>query len=964
MSDLIGKRIGTYHLKRRIASGASADVYLGVHAVLGRENAIKISRTRLSAQEGATFLEEARLISSKLSHPTHPNIVDIVDAGLEEDPAAQKVIPYIVMEYASRGSILNLHRQGSILPAETIISYVKQIAEALEYAHTHGVVHRDVKPANILVADDGRLLLSDFGIAVTMQTASQQGLPAIGTVGYIAPEQLNGHPEPASDQYSLAIIVYEWFCEKRPFEGSIEQICEQHLHTPPPPLSWKVNIRSRAEEAVMKALAKDPTQRFASVVDFARALELAYQEDPFVRALEIAHQEDSQRRLILSNPPSSSPPRVAWANVTTPSSSTEVIPDLVISGKAKDSAWSKFKSQFQCDFEILFASTHLFFHWLGLIIIILSASVLSGPLNWGDMWLWTSVTAGIVFFIYVAALRMLLIFPMALLLAIYWGYTGSIFISWFIPHIYNVNVAWYVTAALCCSCLVLYRSKTKYDYEKFRKNKESVIISILGEENMQNSSIGDASSPGSSSPNDRPSLIEPSGGTATKVVESAVSLAIPLLSPVTGSNSLDLDSTVVKKASQPASPKRVSEAPDPQVSSERVSEAPDPQVSSERVSEASDPIADPEASSEAADQIADPDTPEHVADSPEATPSSAASGFGPGVHYPSTSAPAEAGDRDKKSFYISFIKSDESHARFVGSLLGEDAHFPPEDFRGLNFKKHFRDAFDRAIRIIIILSPAYLNALHEKDPEFVRPFMHNIKKSSFLLICVQICGNEFDRLLANAAKLINIAGDDPSIAHAKITAALNNQGVTIDSESFSSGKTTLGASDKVSPSVSFLNRSTSRRIEIFVSYSHKDKALKEELSEHFGVLKREKVIMWQDGEISAGRDWRREINDHLENAAIILLLVTKSFLNSEFCYSIEMTRAIERHNRNEARVIPIILSPSDWKETDMVKLQALPRGAEPISDWGDRDSAFFHVVDEVRKVIKQIADEVSDQDLR
>src|SRR5207248_7886612 len=136
-------------------------------------------------------------------------------------------------------------------------------ASALEHAHTYGIIHRDVKPENILVAHNGDLLLSDFGIAVQARGVSNQRTEqALGTIAYIAPEQLLGQSLPASDQYALAILVYEWLCGQRPFQGSVVDIRDQHLNRPPPPLT---TVSPYIANIVMRALAKDPEQRFKTV---------------------------------------------------------------------------------------------------------------------------------------------------------------------------------------------------------------------------------------------------------------------------------------------------------------------------------------------------------------------------------------------------------------------------------------------------------------------------------------------------------------------------------------------------------------------------------------------------------------------------------------------------------------------------------------------------------------------------
>lgn len=145
-------------------------------------------------------------------------------------------------------------------------------------------------------------------------------------------------------------------------------------------------------------------------------------------------------------------------------------------------------------------------------------------------------------------------------------------------------------------------------------------------------------------------------------------------------------------------------------------------------------------------------------------------------------------------------------------------------------------------------------------------------------------------------------------------------------------------------------------IEIFISYSHKDEALREELEKHLTILKRQRLITyWHDHKITAGAEWSREIKTHLTTAQIILLLISPDFMASHYCYSIEMKHAMERHERGEARVIPIILRPVYWREAPFSKLQALPLNGKPSTQWTSkygRDKAFVEVTVGIREAIK------------
>jgi len=143
--------------------------------------------------------------------------------------------------------------------------------------------------------------------------------------------------------------------------------------------------------------------------------------------------------------------------------------------------------------------------------------------------------------------------------------------------------------------------------------------------------------------------------------------------------------------------------------------------------------------------------------------------------------------------------------------------------------------------------------------------------------------------------------------------------------------------------------------EVFISYSHQDQALRQKLDNHLSNLKRQKIITsWYDGEITAGTNWRSQIMQHLNSAQIILLLISDDFMASDFCYSIEMNRAIARHDANQARVIPIILRPVDWTGAPFEKIQALPTRGKPVTTWPDRDQAFFDVVKGIRRAIDDL----------
>ncbi len=270
MSDYIGLKLGNYHIVRLIGRGGFAHVYQGEHIYLKTPAAIKVLNMHLMNDVLEKFLHEARIIALL----EHPHIVRVLEFGVEG------ITPFLVMNYAKNGTLRQRYPKKSTVPWTNIISYTKQVADALQYAHDHGVIHRDIKPENMLLDKNRQIQLSDFGLAVIAQNIHVAPRSSAGTTAYMAPEQLQGQPCRASDQYALAIVVYEWLCGSVPFSGSEREVTIQHLYSPPPSLHSKVlNITPAIEQVIMKALAKDPQARFATVQEFALALEQAAPAD-------------------------------------------------------------------------------------------------------------------------------------------------------------------------------------------------------------------------------------------------------------------------------------------------------------------------------------------------------------------------------------------------------------------------------------------------------------------------------------------------------------------------------------------------------------------------------------------------------------------------------------------------------------------------------------------------------------
>jgi len=277
MAARIGQQLGNYRLVLLLGQGGFAQVYLGEHVYLQSPAALKVLHRVLTDEDADDFLKEART----LVRLSHPHIVRVLDFAIAEGT------PFLVMEYAPHGTLRQRHPKGTHLLPETIVPYVQQVASALQYAHDQQLIHRDVKPENMLLGAREEVLLSDFGLAIlTPHSLSSAGTEPMerslaGTTPYLAPEQLRGKARPASDQYALGVVVYEWLCGTPPFRGPFLEIAVQHVSVPPPSMREHVpDLTTAIEEVVLRALAKEPEARWASVQEFADALARACQAPP------------------------------------------------------------------------------------------------------------------------------------------------------------------------------------------------------------------------------------------------------------------------------------------------------------------------------------------------------------------------------------------------------------------------------------------------------------------------------------------------------------------------------------------------------------------------------------------------------------------------------------------------------------------------------------------------------------
>lgn len=259
---------GRYRLSRRLGEGGMAIVFLGHDLLLGRDVAVKTLRPQFAADPGlrARFEREARAAASL----SHPNIIDVYDVG-EADGA-----PFIVMELVRGQSLKEIIAAEAPFHPDDVAELLGQIGAALDHAHGRGYVHRDVKPANILVDGHGRARVADFGIAKSLADAelTEHGV-GFGTAAYVSPEQAAGlMATPASDVYSAGVMVYEMLTGTLPFHAETPiGLAMRHVHDAPPPPSRRVpSLGPHVDAVVLRALEKDPTRRWPSVAAFAQAL--------------------------------------------------------------------------------------------------------------------------------------------------------------------------------------------------------------------------------------------------------------------------------------------------------------------------------------------------------------------------------------------------------------------------------------------------------------------------------------------------------------------------------------------------------------------------------------------------------------------------------------------------------------------------------------------------------------------
>jgi serine/threonine-protein kinase len=248
-----------YVIRRKLGSGGMADVYLAEDQELGRRVALKLLNERHAADE--QFVERFRREAQSAAGLNHPNIVSVFDRGRAEGTY------YIAMEYLDGRTLKELLVRNGPTPVPIAIDYARQILGALAFAHRNGIIHRDIKPHNIVVGRDGRLKVTDFGIARSGASQMTETGSIVGTAQYLSPEQARGAPvDPRSDLYSLGIVLYEMLTGKVPFTGDTPvEIAMKHLsQVPEPPSKLRSQVPHDLDAVVMRAIAKDPEQRYGN----------------------------------------------------------------------------------------------------------------------------------------------------------------------------------------------------------------------------------------------------------------------------------------------------------------------------------------------------------------------------------------------------------------------------------------------------------------------------------------------------------------------------------------------------------------------------------------------------------------------------------------------------------------------------------------------------------------------------
>jgi serine/threonine protein kinase/ligand-binding sensor domain-containing protein len=300
MADLIGQNLGPYRILEQIGRGGMATVYKAFQPSMNRDVAVKVLPPHF--MQDPSFAERFEREAHTVARLEHPHILPVHDYGKAEDGTT-----YIVMRYVKAGTLADLLKKNPISLPEAVRLF-EQIADALAYAHEQGIVHRDMKPSNILVDPRGQTFLTDFGLARMVEGSSElTGSMIVGTPTYMAPELGEGKPaDERSDIYALGIILYEMATGRPPFEAETPMaVIIKHITEPLPlPRQLNPNIPESIERVILKALAKDPNARYQSVTDMLQALQQAMVEEPtWVSPAEVTLPPGPKPDQVVISPP-------------------------------------------------------------------------------------------------------------------------------------------------------------------------------------------------------------------------------------------------------------------------------------------------------------------------------------------------------------------------------------------------------------------------------------------------------------------------------------------------------------------------------------------------------------------------------------------------------------------------------------------------------------------------------------
>ena len=277
--ELVGRVLGHYRVKRQVGYGGMSTVFLAEDINLGRDVAVKVFWPRPGETKDflRRFAREARV----LAQLDHPNILPVYEYGEQDNQA------YLVMPYMSGGSLKDMLNERHVIPSGEATGLITEMLNALQYAHERGLIHRDIKPGNMLFKSDGRLMLCDFGLVKVLspetngktifEVTSETGPAISGTPEYMAPEQINGHPTFASDIYSIGIVLYEMLTGVKPFSADnvMSVLMKQVSEQPRPLRDINTALSPQLQAVVLHSLEKDPAKRFQRPVDFSEALQQA-----------------------------------------------------------------------------------------------------------------------------------------------------------------------------------------------------------------------------------------------------------------------------------------------------------------------------------------------------------------------------------------------------------------------------------------------------------------------------------------------------------------------------------------------------------------------------------------------------------------------------------------------------------------------------------------------------------------